>query len=387
MPNTIALNKTALNEIVRPNKGESVIEYRSNKNPRHRVIAYLLLITFAVRLCWQGKRYYQTIGTYPEMKIQKFTQLADQFISDVQSGAYKRGSHLTVQQFFEQHLIPYSQKHHRSHGSFMSRSNKALALLGNLNIAEVRRREVEQCLDKLGVGLAPATINRYQAFYSKLFSYAVDLEVIDTNPCRGIKQLPEPNIRDRVLTKAEISSFWGCALEDSSTFHSHALLLSLFTGIRIGNVITIKLSMIADDLSSIKLPMTKSGKSQRIYLNDHAKQVITTCLSIAEGDYLFPSTVKPNAHIASPRACLLRIKSAMQLDGTLSADFITHDLRRTFASYQLLATSDIRLVQQSLGHSSVIVTERYAHHQADQLITATAKASAAMLPSPALESQ
>lgn len=386
MKKLINLSATVLNSLPRPEKAEQGIEYRSAKNPRHRAIVYRSRITFAVRLCWQGKRYYQTFGTHPEMKVPTFIQLADQFISNVQSGAFKRGSHLTVQQFFEQHLIPYSQKHHRSHDSFMSRSTKALLLLGGFNINEVRRRDIQKCLDKLGTGLAPATINRYHAFYSKLFSYAVDLEVIDTNPCRGIKKLPESNIRDRVLTQSEIASFCDTALTDSSIFHSHALLLSLFTGIRIGNVITIKQGMIASDLSSIKLPMTKSGKSQRIYLNTHAKRVVTTCLSISENDYLFPSPVKPNSHIASPRACLARIKSIMTNSRTLTSDFTIHDLRRTFASYQLLSTSDIRLVQQSLGHSSVLVTERYAHHQSEQLITATTKTASAMFPSHTLES-
>ena len=386
MPNTIALTKSVLKEIIRPNKGEKVIEYRCNKNPRHRVIAYHSRITFAVRLCWQGKRYYKTFGTYPEMQLQKFIQLADKFISDVQSGIFKRGSHLTVQEFFEHHLIPYSQKYHRSHNSFMSRSTKALALLGSENIAEVNRRKIEQCLDKLGVGLAPATINRYKAFYSKLFSYAVDLEIIDTNPCRGIKKLPESNIRDRVLTQNEISSFWDIALTDSSTFHSHALLFSLFTGIRIGNVITIKYCMIADDLSFIKLPMTKSGKPQLIFLNDHAKSIITKCQSLSENGFLFPSTVKSTAHIASPRSCMDRIKSAMQKCGSLTADFTIHDLRRTFASYQLRATSDIRLVQQSLGHSSVTVTERYAHHQPEHLKSASLQTADAMLSLSILES-
>ena len=382
----INLSATVLNSLPRPNKAEQVVEYRCLKNTRHRVIAYQTRITFAVRLCWKGERYYQTFGTHPEMKIPKFIQLADKFISNVQSGSFKRGSHLTVQEFFEQHLTPYSQKHHRSHGSFMSRSTKALSLLGSENIAEVNRRKIELCLDKLGTGLAPATINRYQAFYSKLFSYAVDLGIIDKNPCRGIKKLPESNIRDRVLTQSEIASFCDIALTDSSTFHSHALLLSLFTGIRIGNVITIKHCMITDDLSSIKLPMTKSGKPQLIFLNDHAKSIITKCLSLSENEYLFPSTVTSKAHIASPRSCMDRIKSAMKKRGSLTADFTIHDLRRTFASYQLRSTSDIRLVQQSLGHSSVSVTERYAHHQPEHLKSASLQTADAMLPSSNLES-
>jgi len=376
----ININASVLNSLPRPAKGEQAIEYRSKKNPRHRVLVNQHRITFAVRLCWRGKRYFKSFGTHPEMKVPLFTQLADQFIADVQSGSYKQGSHLTVQEFFEQHMVPYSKKHHRSHDSFMSRSTKALALLGDEKLTEVSRRDIVICLDKLGVNLANATINRYHSFYSKLFSLAVELEITDTNPSKGIKKLPELNTRDRILDKAELNNFYEAALAESSIFPAYALLLSLFTGMRIGNVITIKLEMIADDLSSITLPMTKSGKPQKIYLNDKAREVITTCSSLSTNEFLFPSSVNLASHITRPKACFKRIKNTMQYRGQLSNDFTIHDLRRTYASYLLLATGDIRLAQQSLGHSSISVTERYAYHQSPQLIAASEQTGVAMLP-------
>ena len=42
-------------------------------------------------------------------------------------------------------------------------------------------------------------------------------------------------------------------------------------------------------------------------------------------------------------------------------DFKLHDLRHTFATYAALLTKDIRSVQQCLGHSSLKMTQRYAH--------------------------
>jgi site-specific recombinase XerD len=42
-------------------------------------------------------------------------------------------------------------------------------------------------------------------------------------------------------------------------------------------------------------------------------------------------------------------------------DFRFHDLRHTFATYTLLVTKNLRLVQDLMGHKSVTMTQKYAH--------------------------
>lgn len=380
MSNTqIEMTQKVLNSLSRPDKGQQAVEYCWVKNPRLRIVVTKTSMRWVVRFSWKGQRYYQSLGTFPEMKFAEFNQLAYQFIADVQSGAYRKGSRLTVHQFFDEIAVPYSRKHHRAHKTFFSRSKRVMKTMGNKRLADVTRRDIEGFLNSLS-GLANASVNRYQAFLSKLFSMAVEHDIIAKSPVKGIRKLIENNAKDRVLSSKEVESFCRYACEDSNFLHATALMISLLTGMRIGNVITMTRTMLADDLSSVLLPMTKSGKSQRIYLSSPAQSLLRKCLRISFNDWVFPSLVNQGDHIAYPRACIERIQRSMKEEGTLDAPFTIHDLRRTYATTMLIATNDIRLAQQSLGHSNISVTERYAYYQNIHLAHASQQTVDAMLP-------
>ncbi|MBF4338478.1 tyrosine-type recombinase/integrase, partial [Vibrio anguillarum] len=172
---------------------------------------------------------------------------------------------------------------------------RVMTTMGNKRIADVTRRDVEKFLNSL-VDLSPATVNRYHAFLSKLFSMAVEHDIIDKSPVKGVKKLAENNAKDRVLSAKEAESFCRHACSDSNFIHAYALMLSLLTGMRIGNVISMSRSMLADDLSSALLPMTKSGKSQRVYFSEPAKRLIRKCLKFSFNDWVFPSLKNDGEH-------------------------------------------------------------------------------------------
>lgn len=380
MSNTsIEMTQKILNALPRPAKGEQGVEYRWAKNSRLRLLVTASSKRWIVRLGWKGQRYYESFGTYPEMKFADFERLACQFIADVQSGAYRKGSRLTVQQFFDEVLVPFSRRHHRDHKTFLSRSKRVMTAMGSKRITDVTRRDVEKFLNSL-TGLSNSTINRYHAFVSKLFSMAVEHDIIDKSPVKGIKKLVENNQKDRVLSSQEMESFCRHACAEPNFIHAYALMLSLLTGMRVGNVMGLTRSMLADDLSSALLPMTKSGKSQRIYFSEPAQRLVRKCLKVSFNDWVFPSLKNQGEHIAYPRACMDRIQQAMKAEGSLEAPFTIHDLRRTQATQMLHVTNDIRLVQQSLGHSNVNVTERYAYYQNTHLAQASQQTVEAMLP-------
>lgn len=78
-------------------------------------------------------------------------------------------------------------------------------------------------------------------------------------------------------------------------------------------------------------------------------------LKQSNNGYVFenPKTGKPHGSVRNA------FVSARKLAGI--EDFRFHDLRHTFATYALMASRDIRAVQELLGHTDVRTTQRYAH--------------------------
>lgn len=379
MTNTIALTKTAIKDIPRPSKGSGTTELRCTDNPMLRIILYLTMITLAVRICWKGQRYFKKIGTFPEMALKTFVRLANQFISDVQSGDYQRGSSLTLSDFFERDYLPDYKKRYRDYRTVKSRWNKIKAPLGSKRMDSITRRDVERFLNSLSC--KPATVNRYKALLSAIFTRAVGLKVLSENPCSGVKALPENNVGTRVLSLSELVAFYRLALADHSEFHGNALVFALLTGLRIGNVISLTFDMLSSDYRYLLVPVTKSGKAQKVYLSSPARAIVQRCLQLSTNQWLFQSSVNIDDHIAYPRGCFERIKAEMVKENALTSPFKIHDLRRTFASYLLEASGDIRLVQQCLGHSTLAATERYAHSFDTTLESAPELVSELMFPS------
>ena len=152
-------------------------------------------------------------------------------------------------------------------------------------------------------------------------------------------------------------------------------MLALFTGMRRGEMFKLKWNDIDFQRGFIFIKNPKGGVSQKIPLNEQARQVLenhpkieitrNNKKEIAENVFV---TSKGNAFVDIGR----RVNPIKEAAG-IPADFRTlHGLRHSFAS--MLASSgkvDLYTIQKLLTHKSPVMTQRYAHLRDEALRNAS----------------
>lgn len=368
--NTTPFTANAFTSHSRPAIGEKPIVKR-RQGARHQVVTfYPTVISLSICKSFKGQRTNEVIGHWPDISISAYEKLANKRLSQIELGFYNKASKLLVGDFFIDYVLPMMEAYNRDIKSVRTRWRRVAGDIAHKALGDVKRIDIMQILTKLSSEVKGSTVNRHLSLLSRIFSAAVELDLLLKNPCKGIKKWPESNTRERVMIDTETYHYIDKALE-IDTFHSKALLLSLFMGLRIGNVLDIHRGMINSDFSILSLPKTKNGRAYRVAINAPAKKLLMDCAGISWNQWLFPSAVKDGKHIAHPTNCHAKIRKHVVLKSGVSAHLVPHDLRRTHASLQLQLTGDVRLVQQNLFHQSVTTTERYAFHEQKQLTKAS----------------
>ncbi|URQ90000.1 tyrosine-type recombinase/integrase [Pseudoalteromonas sp. SCSIO 43101] len=277
------------------------------------------------------------------------------------------------------HAIGYSLQNHRDFKGYIAKAHYWDKHIGTYSVNDTSLlRAIRAQLLELSQSVKPPTVARYIAALSTAFTVGVNNGLITFNPCKLIAKPKESRPRERLLSQSEVSSFIKACRADSNQSHALALELCLYTGLRFGNIRSIKVDWLSDSDKCLEIPLTKSGKPYTAFLSFEAQKVVKEAKEYVRNGYLFPAT-RGSGYMSKPTKLFARVVNRMKQDGCLSAPFVIHDLRRSFASHLLKATGDIRLVQQMLGHANVSTTERYAYHVPDTLKHASQLAANTML--------
>jgi integrase len=221
------------------------------------------------------------------------------------------------------------------------------------------------------------TVNRYLAALSVCLSYAVKtLQWLERNPCERITKLPENKGRVRFLSDSERDRLLIQCRRSKNPDLYLAVVLSLTTGAREGEIMTLRWSQIDFNRQVITLHKSKNGERRSLPLVGEAFTLLQSRSKVRNltDDRIFPP--KPRAKKAQCvdlHAPWVVARKAAELE-----DFHWHDLRHTAASY--LAMSGVSLVEiaKILGHRTLHMVARYSH-LSDGHIVATGEKLAARL--------
>ncbi|HCG7083616.1 TPA: site-specific integrase [Vibrio parahaemolyticus] len=362
MNKVIPFNAVTFDAFLAQNEEHINVEFRCEKNPKFRAIVRKGYIRLGVRTSLSGKRHCKMLAQYPQTSPAKFLKQAEQYIGLLSQEPSLIES-ITLGQAFELYWKPYAEKNLKDIKTPLSRwsNHIATSALGRSKISKIKPVDIEQLLSDIAdKGLAPATINKVHMLLSKVFNLAIKHGLCSRNPCKSIAQRAENNVVKTVFNEQQAALFIELAMKDTSC-HPRALLLSLYTGMRISEVTNLKLKNVVSS-QFLDLKMTKNGKPFRVYLNQPAQQLVEELVRSTHNEYLFPSSRNRNQPIAYPRAAFERILAKMKEKGAEldpNGVYTIHALRRSFSVFLYQKTESLYLVSQALNHSSTIVTQRY----------------------------
>jgi integrase len=184
------------------------------------------------------------------------------------------------------------------------------------------------------------------------YRFCRSLELLNEDPTAGIKRFRE-DARERYVTPSEMPRLMH-ALESAPLRAQTFFLTILFTASRPGEVA----GMQWKDLDFVSMrwrkPTSKTGRSQEVVLNPIVYRLLRQLPQVS--DYVFPGNdLSKPWNESTQRKAWSRVREVAKLP-----DVIAYDLRRTMASWMAQHGLNLSVIQQSLNHSTLQHTSRYA---------------------------
>ncbi|MGM1051847.1 MAG: tyrosine-type recombinase/integrase [Pseudomonadota bacterium] len=214
------------------------------------------------------------------------------------------------------------------------------------------------------MGRANATINRELATLSAAINYCNREWDWDLpNPVKG-RLLREPHHRERYLTRAEV----GRLITEARKLRFGDLLgdfieLAVHTGCRRGELLNLEWTRVTlekgRETITLNARHTKSGKPRQVPMN-------TTAAAAVKRRAAWRAEYAPDSPWVFCRQGGSQVKSLrngfeVAAKNAKLSDLRLHDLRHTAASWLVTDGVPLEVVKELLGHSSITMTERYAH--------------------------
>jgi len=225
-----------------------------------------------------------------------------------------------------------------------------------LTVEDVERYNHEVIIkNNFSVSFQRGLVGTIKLFYSQLENTRMDLSKLQ-RPFKE-RKLPE------VLSKEEVQR-----IINATNNKKHKALLSLIysCGLRIGEVISLRIKDLDKNRKLIRIVQAKGKKDRYVTYSDKLRLLLKNYYETwnpKPGEFLFEGQY---AGRYSERSAAKALKNALQKCG-IKKDATLHTLRHSFATHLLEAGTDIRYIQELLGHSSPKTTMIYTHVSSKKL--------------------
>lgn len=198
---------------------------------------------------------------------------------------------------------------------------------------------------------ATSTLN--QAISALKFYYGTMLKkdfIYEIKRPRKDKKLPV------VLSQEEVAKILSSV---DNIKHKALLMLVYSAGLRVGEVIRLKVEDIDSDRMLINIKGAKGRKDRYTMLSKTALEVLRDYWSQYKPEKWLFESIRADRHL-STRTVEKILEHACEKAG-IKKDISVHTLRHSFATHLLESGTDLRYIQELLGHKNSKTTEIYTH--------------------------
>jgi integrase len=235
---------------------------------------------------------------------------------------------------------------------------------------EAFKKKRKETPTKRGKVRSDVAVNRELETLRHMLNKAVEWGMLSENPFsrfRGSILFEEDENRIRYLTEEEIKRLFTVLDQEKPKrkespeekikpyeYLGNIVRAALLTGLRKGDLLSLKWSDVDLEKGILFLnEQKKSGKRRVKVLN---RDMLDLLKSIPRGQ---SETIFTGPDGTPLQDVKRSFRTVLRLAGVKNFHF--HDLRHTSASYMVMRGASIKAVQEHLGHTSLAMTQKYAH--------------------------
>jgi site-specific recombinase XerD len=230
--------------------------------------------------------------------------------------------------------------------------------LGRNGVEEISRQDIAAYVEsEQERGLKINSVrNHLQTVYA-FIQYLVDNNILPFEILHRKIRVKLPEVLPRAIAKEDMQKI----LAGIETVRDRALiLLLLHTGMRIGELLQVKMSdIILPERKILLFIGEKNLHGRTVYYSHEAERALKGWLAIRDqgSEYLFYGY---RGHELSYVGAWIIMKKAVRKAGLEHKGYSLHSLRHTFATNMLNAGLRLEVLQKLLGHQVIDITLRYA---------------------------
>ena len=388
---TINFTKSSIAQLPPAESGKRGCYYDSNVNGLELRVTDTGTKSFSVYRWVNGKTQRVVLGRYnpdaiqspefekdplsvlannPSLSIEQARQLAAAVIMQLTLGtnpvaARRVTTGITLGDLFKEYLDRYAIDHCKTWKVMEECFYRYLGHWKARPVTSLSRAEVQMLVNKLGRENGRATANRTVELLRAIINKGRQWSLVEgDNPATGITKF-KLKPRDRFVYDDELPRLLKAIEEEENQDIKDYVLISLHTGARKMNVLTMRWADV-DLVNAVwKIPDTKNDTAHTILLTGPELEILQARFKQRRSfEFVFPGPGTKSRHLTDPKRGWLRILKRAGIE-----NLHLHDLRRTLGSYMAMTGASLSVIGNALNHKDVTTTRKvYAHsaHEAER---------------------